>query len=109
MEEKKRLGAAVAASADKSVTVYAPSREGDMVTFPVILTNPFSAPRVVRALIKVQASPYGQQLSLYEGAVDSGAPLTSRASLLTEISVQGAHSLPLSDLTVEVRSVGSQG
>ncbi|MFD7133322.1 hypothetical protein [Streptomyces sp. NPDC059894] len=108
-EQKKRLGSRVAASTDNSVTAYAPSREGDIVTFPVILTNPSSAPRVVRAHIEVHASPGGQQVSLYEGAVDSGGPLAPRASLLTEISVQGAHSIPLSDLAVEVRSLGSQG
>ncbi|GAB3002939.1 hypothetical protein GCM10023080_080770 [Streptomyces pseudoechinosporeus] len=108
-EERKRLGAQIAASTDGSVTVYTPLREGDMVTLPVILTNPSDAPRVVQARIEVHASPYGQQVSLHQAVVDSGDLLVPHATLLTEISVQGAHSLHLRDLSVEIRQAGSQG
>ncbi|MEU0112829.1 hypothetical protein ABZ137_03665 [Streptomyces bobili] len=107
-EEKKQLGTQVAASADGSVTAYAPKREGDMVTLPVILTNLSGEPSVVQAALEIHGSPHGSQVSLYQGVVDSGDPLAPRSSLLTEIAVQGAHSLRLSDLAVEIRP-NSQG
>ncbi|MGW6563952.1 hypothetical protein [Streptomyces sp. NPDC054975] len=108
-KEKQRLGAQVAASTDSSVTVYAPERDGDMVTFPVLLTNRSDAPRAVQATIQVHSSPHQQQVSLYQGIIGSDTPLAPHTTLLTEISVQGAHSIPLGDLSVEIRAAGTQG
>ncbi|MGW7280954.1 hypothetical protein ACWGIV_22160 [Streptomyces sp. NPDC054844] len=102
-EQRKRLGTRAAVSSDGSVSVYAAVRDGDMVTFPVTLTNPSDAARVVEARIRVHASPHGQPVDLYQGAVDSGDLLAPNATLLTEISVQGAHSIRLEDLAVEIR------
>ncbi|MFE1037054.1 hypothetical protein ACFW40_34960 [Streptomyces sp. NPDC058807] len=107
-DQRKRLGTRAAVSADGSVSVYAPARDGDMVTFPVTLTNPSDAARVVTAHIWIHASPHGQPVDLHQGAVDSGGLVAPDATLLTEISVQGAHSIRLEDLAVEIRQAAQE-
>jgi hypothetical protein len=44
-------------------------------------------------------------VTLYQGTVRSGRLLAPGATLVTDISVQGAHSIDLNDLTVSIQSV----
>ncbi|WP_369263711.1 hypothetical protein [Streptomyces sp. R35] len=107
-EDRQRLGKQITVSSDGSVAAYTPLRDGDLVTIPVTLTNLFDAPHALQADIQVDASPNGQPVNLYRGTVSSDGPLGSDATVITDISVQGAHSIPLDELTVTIRPVDRQ-